>query len=437
MKPEEFDTLLERHLDGSLTPSEQKSLTTALNHDWAQQRFVERMMLDADLRERGVEMKPSPKRSKSIRLAVFVAMGVLLLSAILNEIISRKPIALLVSSNHASWESPLPTTPNSKLLPGYLKLKSGVATIQFRSGAEIQLEAPAHIILETPMKATLLSGAALVEVPERAIGFTLNTPSGRAVDLGTEFTVLVDPQNQQASFEVLSGEIEVHHKQSSEAKILLENEMAIVNGTEFTKAIAPIEMGSLERVSESIVRVGTKGMETSVISSNKRQSLHHDMLMVKRSSIPKYERKSIFSFDLSDLKDRDIGAVNLRLNLVPSGLGRAIFLKEVSSFSIHHLPGDSSQLFEAKDTLQWQQLAAMGVGKKLASFDVSKGQQIGSFSINDPALLHFIRSRKGARVTFLISRDTLEAKSNGLVHAFAASTHPEASGPILEITLQP
>ena len=51
-------------------------------------------------------------------------------------------VADLVSSEDAAWESSLPTTPGSTLTPGVLNLRSGVATIQFASGAQIVLEAP-------------------------------------------------------------------------------------------------------------------------------------------------------------------------------------------------------------------------------------------------------------------------------------------------------
>ena len=33
----------------------------------------------------------------------------------------------------------------------------------------------------------------MVEVPERAIGFVLETPDGYAIDYGTRFAVAVDP----------------------------------------------------------------------------------------------------------------------------------------------------------------------------------------------------------------------------------------------------
>ncbi|MEM1296067.1 MAG: iron dicitrate transport regulator FecR, partial [Verrucomicrobiota bacterium] len=52
-------------------------------------------------------------------------------------------IAELVSAEDAFWESSLPTEPGSKLTKGYFKLKEGIATIRFRSGAEMMVEAPA------------------------------------------------------------------------------------------------------------------------------------------------------------------------------------------------------------------------------------------------------------------------------------------------------
>ena len=90
----------------------------------------------------------------------------------------------------------MPTTPGSALTAGYLKLTSGIATIQFKSGAKVVLEAPAHLVLETPMRGRLLAGSAVIDVPKTAIGFVMEAPGGYAVDLGTQFAVSVNAAEQ-------------------------------------------------------------------------------------------------------------------------------------------------------------------------------------------------------------------------------------------------
>ena len=85
---------------------------------------------------------------------------------------SEPKIATIQSCEDAAWESDLPTTPGSELLR-FLKLRTGLASIQFRSGANLILEGPAEVNLISPMKTHLVSGMAIVEVPESAIGFVL------------------------------------------------------------------------------------------------------------------------------------------------------------------------------------------------------------------------------------------------------------------------
>ena len=67
---------------------------------------------------------------------------------------STKPnvVATLASSENAAWESVLPTTPGSKLPPGLLDLRTGIATIQFNSGANVIVEAPARLELVSSMR---------------------------------------------------------------------------------------------------------------------------------------------------------------------------------------------------------------------------------------------------------------------------------------------
>ena len=80
-------------------------------------------------------------------------------------------VATLTENENAAWESSLPTTAGSKLIPGTMNLKAGVATITFDSGAEITMEAPCKIDIQDPMRAKLYQGNVIVKAPESAKGF--------------------------------------------------------------------------------------------------------------------------------------------------------------------------------------------------------------------------------------------------------------------------
>jgi len=78
---------------------------------------------------------------------------------------SEPKIATIQSCEDAAWESDLPTTPGSELIPGTLKLRTGLASIELRSGVSFVLEGPAEVELISAMKTRLVAGMVMVEVP--------------------------------------------------------------------------------------------------------------------------------------------------------------------------------------------------------------------------------------------------------------------------------
>jgi hypothetical protein len=87
-------------------------------------------------------------------------------------------------------------------------LASGLIQLEFLSGAIVIVEGPADFELESSKRLVCRLGRVRAHVPNQALGFTIETPSYEAVDLGTEFTVHVDPQGA-SEFHVLDGEVEI------------------------------------------------------------------------------------------------------------------------------------------------------------------------------------------------------------------------------------
>ena len=119
-------------------------------------------------------------------------------------------IARLTAVTEARWASQhAPLAVGSALFDGRkIELAQGLAEITFASGARVILEGPALLELTSGNQGILHSGKLVAEVPSRAAGFSLRTPSATIVDLGTEFGVCVG-QGGASEVHVFSGTVEV------------------------------------------------------------------------------------------------------------------------------------------------------------------------------------------------------------------------------------
>ncbi len=102
----------------------------------------------------------------------------------------------------------LPLSQGMRLGEGILELDHGLAEITFDSGAELTLEGPARLQLDSDNMARLAAGRASAHVPEAARGFVIHTPSSYIRDLGTSFAVEVH-DDHETDLHVLEGEVEV------------------------------------------------------------------------------------------------------------------------------------------------------------------------------------------------------------------------------------
>lgn len=91
---------------------------------------------------------------------------------------------------------------------GPLRLASGVAQLTFASGARVALNGAVDVELVNAERMFLRSGRITPFVPPEAVGFTVVSPSGEVVDLGTEFSVGVDA-NGLTDVYVIDGKVDV------------------------------------------------------------------------------------------------------------------------------------------------------------------------------------------------------------------------------------
>ncbi|MEM6279191.1 MAG: FecR domain-containing protein [Verrucomicrobiota bacterium] len=380
-----------------------------------------------------------PARRRFSLLDASLSAAVVALLAVMATFWLTKPriVATIVATENASWESTLPTAPGSDLVPGDMKLTSGLAKIEFRSGAEMTLEAPAEISLETAMRARLSAGAAVMEVPESAIGFVLETPDGKVIDHGTSFAVNVNEGNQRSTFEVIEGEISIQPESGGEEMWLVENEGAMIDQgvlSAFDGAIPEEFRGGEERV----LRIGTGGRSYSVIRANRLKWLHPDKLTVKRKTEPSnHERRSFLSFDLAGVDLDSVASARIRLNQVPSGIGFASRLPKISDIAVYGLTNQEKSDWVMGTT--WEEGPSAADGVLLGHIEIPRSLQRGSRFFEGEELFRFLKQNRDGEVTFILDGEVdpvTGARVPSLVLAFASDTHPEAAGPILELFLK-
>jgi hypothetical protein len=162
----------------------------------------------------------SQKGGRTLRLTLALALSLLILAglaglmflglgnnrpAVVEAPATAEAVAKLVGATEAQWDPAFAPTGNDLTAAQRLKLQSGTAEIAFATGARVVLEGPADFTLAPDAKHTaihnpqstihnscyLALGKLTANVPQSAKGFTVETPIGRATDLGTQFGVLV------------------------------------------------------------------------------------------------------------------------------------------------------------------------------------------------------------------------------------------------------
>ncbi|HSJ02416.1 MAG: LamG-like jellyroll fold domain-containing protein [Verrucomicrobium sp.] len=133
-------------------------------------------------------------------------------------------VAVLTRGVNLEWESDgVRPALNAPLAPGTLKLKRGVAEIEFFQGARLCVEGPAEIKLVSTSEAFCTRGRFSAHVPPQAKGFRLGTPNGDVVDLGTDFGL--DLNSDTPEVHVFKGEVELHQPETA-VRMLTQGEAA-------------------------------------------------------------------------------------------------------------------------------------------------------------------------------------------------------------------
>jgi hypothetical protein len=111
------------------------------------------------------------------------------------------PVASVAGLEAVRWPpGQTPRAVGDALPRGVVEIEAGFLRLDLAAGVKAIVEGPARLVLLGPNRAQLQHGKLTAEVPDAAKGFTVESPEGRIVDLGTRFGVAVDDR----------GDTEVH-----------------------------------------------------------------------------------------------------------------------------------------------------------------------------------------------------------------------------------
>ncbi|HKB04194.1 MAG TPA: FecR domain-containing protein [Gemmataceae bacterium] len=244
---EPLDVLIEGYLNGQLDEPRVRYLEARLLADEAARRaFVRYVRLHTDLlfelrarqaSDRVLDLigkdlpSPSPaspttRRSRRAGLVVAGAAAVLLAIGLGWRLIGPRPagaadeaVAWLTNAQNCTWAD---GEPPGELRPGRaVRVDRGLAEVQFRCGARVVVEGPAHLDLVSDRTVRLRHGRLTARVPSEATGFEVLSPQGKVIDLGTEFGVSVAPDGVTDVY-VFEGQIDAYPSaEAREGKVSL------------------------------------------------------------------------------------------------------------------------------------------------------------------------------------------------------------------------
>lgn len=146
---------------------------------------------------------------------------------------SGPEVATLTDSINAKWaDADMPMSKDMRLTADNTRfmLREGLVELCFDNETKVTLEAPAEFQIPADDQIRLFYGRIYATVPQGAIGFTVNTPSARIIDLGTEFGVEAD----------FRGDTSLH---------VMKGKTMLIGGNESNKASVEVKKGIAKKVS--------------------------------------------------------------------------------------------------------------------------------------------------------------------------------------------
>lgn len=232
MSPSELESTILRMLDGELSAEEATVLEAELLENTASRetyRELARVHSALETRHKGqgfvekttgivpIERVIARQRKRVVKYALSAAAVIALASALILSQFQIPPTplasfrvtpdaAFTLSHEHSAdgdrWEGQVVAAGSS------LRLEKGTLEGVFESGVRVVIEAPGSLRVLSKDRIALDEGIAWFEVPPEAVGFTVETPQLKVIDLGTEFGVQALPTGDD-EVHVTRGAVEV------------------------------------------------------------------------------------------------------------------------------------------------------------------------------------------------------------------------------------
>jgi hypothetical protein len=208
-----------------------------------------------------VEREPFERHSRRFNKSLFVAAMIslaafLLLAAYVHFNPRNLPpiIGMLTEVDGAVWdEGSILVDANQDLRAGVLRLREGVVGIRLDGGARVILEGPVEADFQSVNSLFLRRGNLVATVGREAVGFVVNTPHGKVLDLGTEFAVQVVP-DQSSEIHVFQGEV-LFYPQGDQSNFVVRQGNARAVDAEGVTGAVPLRPESFVRSEELVSRV--------------------------------------------------------------------------------------------------------------------------------------------------------------------------------------
>ena len=362
---------------------------------------------------------------------------------------TNETYAVIQSSDFASWGNcTLPTAVGGELGQGKLQINEGLATLVFKSGAKVIMEGPATFEIIDSMTTRLHSGIVVSDIPESAHGFTILTPTAKAVDHGTRFLTQVKDDGQTTVLDVLEGEVELVREDSSQmfktGEIAKSSDKGIEQYKDLREELFVKERG-LKSVSKNIVRVTTnygRGKDGTANGFDPEFHFNPGEIMIKNTY--SHLRKGFAGFDLSFLDTSKVKDVKLNFNMVFSGFG-SIALSTDATFTVYGITDDidddwpQGHIVLTESPAYKEGATAMNMNKavKLGQFHMPRGKVTGNKTFSSAKLLELIRNDQNKYITLaFISETPSENETSNMIYSIAGKFHPTAQAPALHIELE-
>ena len=169
--------------------------------------------------------------------------------------------ASLANVEEAVWATP--RAEGDRLAADTLRLERGVVDVRFDKGTVARLTGPAVLQLRNSDEVVLDEGSLSVKVPKQAVGFSVLTPVGRVLDLGTEFDVSVDDAGKTETV-VRRGKVLFKPQRNGE----LPGKPIELSSEGLDRAVSSVPDVAAPVLPVSITASGRRGRFVGVISAN-------------------------------------------------------------------------------------------------------------------------------------------------------------------------